>query len=464
MSQLLDRLWTFFSSVRLAVGIFSLLIITTLLGSLILQRPIAEPGQMERVYSPETIRWLEWIGFTDVFHAWWYLLLLLLLAVNLTVASIDIWPRFRRRTLSFDPFASEDSLPQPVYRVPHGGSPEELTPHLSRLIARKFRRPVVQRGGDRHLLGAQSGRLAHLGVYVIHAGIILILIGGMIGAWRGFEGQIQLSPGDETQFYFDRREPGKRVPIGFTVRCQDARVEFHPDGTPKAYFSDLEILEEGKVVVAKTIRVNEPLRHKGISFYQATFGQKPVDEKTIFHLTLTDRKTGRREAIVIDPREEGVFGRVKIQVTNYLPEFPFEIEGHRRNLGESLQVSLSEGGEPPESIWLFREFPDFDRKTRQGRYALSFNRFERDFRVQNVTGIQVARNPGISLTWFGSSLLLAGLLATFLIPHRKLWVHVTNSEILVAGTSHRHPETFARKVKRIIGEIHDTLGRQYHSA
>ena len=40
---------------------------------------------------------------------------------------------------------------------------------------------------------------------------------------------------------------------------------------PKAFISHIEILEKGKVVKERAIRVNHPLRYKGFSFYQSTY-------------------------------------------------------------------------------------------------------------------------------------------------------------------------------------------------
>lgn len=455
LDKLAETLWGLFSSLKLALGLFIALAVSTMAGSIVLQRPIAEPGQLERAYGPETLHWLDFFGLLDVFHSWWFVLQLAFLAVNLTIVSIEMWPKFKRRIQSFQSFLEDRSETSASLR--HGLSPREAAERLARLVSKRFRKPtLIERNGKIHL-GAESGKYAHLGVYVIHTGIVLILIGGMITGLKGFEGMIQLSPGGSADFYFDREVEGRRVPLGFAVRCVGARMEKYPDGSPKAYFSDLEIVDQGRTVAKKTIKVNDPLSYRGIYFYQATFGERPADEKTEITIEALDPKTGKSKIVKTDFGRTEVLGKGTIRVIDYAENLPLDLEGHARNLGEAVKLELSEVGEPPRPIWLFRNFPDFDREVRKGAQHLIFRDFSYDYRMESVTGLQVARNPGINVTWTGATLLMAGLLATFLIPHRKLWLVVSEGEVLVASASHRHPETFARKVRRIVGEVEKIL-------
>ena len=51
---------------------------------------------------------------------------------------------------------------------------------------------------------------------------------------------------------------------------------------PKEYLSDLVVPENGREVLKKTIQVNDPLKFKGISFYQSSYGfipPKPGESK-----------------------------------------------------------------------------------------------------------------------------------------------------------------------------------------
>ena len=49
------------------------------------------------------------------------------------------------------------------------------------------------------------------------------------------------------------------------------RFRYVAEGMPKDYFSDLEVVEDGRVVLAKTIEVNDPLHYGGYHFYQSDY-------------------------------------------------------------------------------------------------------------------------------------------------------------------------------------------------
>ncbi|MBI1737769.1 MAG: cytochrome c biogenesis protein ResB, partial [Acidobacteria bacterium] len=87
-----QKFWKTFSSVATGIVLLILVVITSAAGTLILQRPLTEPEQMQRAYSPAVLRWLDVAQLTDVFHSWWFIALLGLLCLNIVLASIDRFP------------------------------------------------------------------------------------------------------------------------------------------------------------------------------------------------------------------------------------------------------------------------------------------------------------------------------------------------------------------------------------
>ena len=87
-------------SVRTGIVLLILLGVTSAAGTLVLQRPQTEPEKLARAYSPETLRWLDRLGLTDLFHSWWFAALLGLLGLNIVLASLErfpvAWSYFRR--------------------------------------------------------------------------------------------------------------------------------------------------------------------------------------------------------------------------------------------------------------------------------------------------------------------------------------------------------------------------------
>lgn len=53
------------------------------------------------------------------------------------------------------------------------------------------------------------------------------------------------------------------------------------------------------------------------------------------------------------------------------------------------------------------------------------------------SGISVRRDPGANWIWIGTGLLLAGLLCTFYVPRRRLWLKITGDTTYAAGSADR---------------------------
>src|ERR1017187_2315897 len=88
-----DKTLQFFSSLKCGLLLLGLLGIAVILGTFILQRPMARNGQIEQVYAPQIISLLNAVGLFDVFHTWWFILLLGLLGTNITLASLERFPQ-----------------------------------------------------------------------------------------------------------------------------------------------------------------------------------------------------------------------------------------------------------------------------------------------------------------------------------------------------------------------------------
>ena len=88
---MLKKIYDFFSSVKLAIILLLTLAVTSIIGTIIEQQQ--DPDKYLREYGETTYKIFKFLGFTDVYHSWWYVLLLTLLAINLIVCSIKRLPK-----------------------------------------------------------------------------------------------------------------------------------------------------------------------------------------------------------------------------------------------------------------------------------------------------------------------------------------------------------------------------------
>jgi len=91
--SILNKVLRSLSSIKTGVFLLILVVIASAIGTIVLQRPTTDADQIERTYSPTTLQWLDRLGFTDVFHSWWFATMLALVAVCIILVSIDRFPR-----------------------------------------------------------------------------------------------------------------------------------------------------------------------------------------------------------------------------------------------------------------------------------------------------------------------------------------------------------------------------------
>jgi len=156
-------------------------------------------------------------------------------------------------------------------------------------------------------VGGQRGRLNRMGYVLLHGGIVVILVGGLIDGQvplklrelagtaqpeaefnkpvedisataklapsnPAFRGNVTIPEGKRTEVVFLQSGDGYYVQqLGFAVENKDFRIRHYNTGQPRSFESDLVILEDGKEVKEKTVSVNDPLTYKGVSLYQASF-------------------------------------------------------------------------------------------------------------------------------------------------------------------------------------------------
>jgi len=93
------------------------------------------------------------------------------------------------------------------------------------------------------------------------------------GSNPALEVTIEKPDGTETTRYVFERFPGHSHP--------EDRIALRYRRTISDYISELQVLQEGKVLAAKDIEVNHPLRYGGYHFYQSSYGQDRGRDYTV---------------------------------------------------------------------------------------------------------------------------------------------------------------------------------------
>ncbi len=442
----IDRIWKSFASVKLTIALLLTLAATSIIGTLIPQNEA--PAAYLQTFGEFLYRIFSLLGLFDMYHSWWFRALILLLVVNIIICSIDrlqaTWkiifarnPRFNvaryRQLKNKTEFDTDDVA-------------ASLKDRYLPMISRRFRYHRAEDTDQGFAIYAEKGRLTRLGVYVVHLSVVVLLIGGLIGSIFGFEGFVNLAPGDSAST-IRLRHNNQILPLGFEIRCDDFKVEFYDTGAPKEFRSSLSILKDGKVVEKKDIIVNDPLRYEGISFFQASYGNLSPNEVI---LNFTSQATGmiysQKAAIgrpVVIPENMGTFT---------LKQFTRQADFKGRNIGEAFIGELTLQNGPPVDVTLPLKFPSFD-KMRKGQVFIAIS----DFVPRYYTGLQVSKDPGVWVVYVGFILMIIGIYITFFMSHQQICIEVTprdqKSQVMVAGTSNKNKMGMQKRVAQLADQL-----------
>ena len=305
-----DKFLQFFSSLKCGLLLLGLLGISMILGTFILQRPMAQEGQIEQVYAPQIVRLLNAIGLFDVFHTWWFILLLGLLGANITLASIERFPQVWR--LYVRPHFLADAAfirALPFQReIPLGPHTPKEAMALASLKLENLGYPPRPDILPKGTLYVEKHRLVRLAPYVVHASLLIIFAGAIIDGTHGYRGYISLRPGTSTDVVEPLTMPGARHHLDFTLRCDAAGMDAYPDGSPRQYWSQLTVLENGREVARKKIYVNDPLTYKGVRFFQASYSSHGDAPQARHGGELAGKRRGEAPSAHLGSRGAGAAG------------------------------------------------------------------------------------------------------------------------------------------------------------
>ena len=434
----MDRVWNFFISVKLAIVTLIVLATTSILGTIVEQNQ--PPEKYHQIYEDWAFALLDRLNMFDMYHSKWFLLMLVLFTVNLSCCTIDRFPKMLKvvrnpRTKLDENLEKTLSL---VDRWKKKGTLPEWAGKYSEALSASFAKPKVTEADGQVHLYAENGVASRFGVYVTHLSIIIIFIGAIFGNVAGFKGYVNIPEGDAIT----------KVPVrggtliqdlGFTVRCNAFSLETYPSGQPKAYKSDLSVIEGGREVVRKTIVVNDPLQYKGIWFYQSSYGQAGGVTAQV----TVARKDGTPMVMLALAANEPVpiEGYGIIRGVNYDQNF----QGN----GPALQVAVEKPGQPSASFWIVQGRPDLDRQ-RADSLVFTF----RGLSSRMFTGLQVAKDPGVNIVWLGCALKVIGLIMAFFLSHQRVWVRLAQGtdgrvEVVLAGSASRNRLAFEKRFEKL---------------
>ncbi len=443
----------FFSSVRLAIILLILITLASVLGTLIPQ------GRSAAEY---TARYGSLSGFfttlqlTRLYRSPWYLGLLVLFALNIVVCSLTrIGAKWRKAFGPAEPVDAQSLMTSKVKnRFRLSLALGEAGDRVTRLLRARRYRVSRDGSGGRVFLLARKKRLGGLGSDVVHLGLLVILAGGLISGLAGRRSDLALREGETAAV------PG----AAFSVRLDKFETEYYPQGGVKDWKSTVSVIENGAAVASRVVEVNHPLTHRGVSFYQTSYGydwdaprlglevRKRADASFMRPVTL---KPG--ETVAIDDPDLS-----RISVRGFVPDFV---------IGEGSQVqsrsneprnpaALVEAWKGEERVfagWVFAKYPDFGEGHTGAGAPSPLAVVLKTYDAAPYSVLQAARDPGANFIWLGSLLVTAGLFLAFYWPPREVRVVLEEAqgrvEVTAAGRAAKGRDAFQAEFDGIFEEV-----------
>lgn len=460
-----DRIWSFFSSVKIAIYLIIFTLVGASLGTIYPQESMfidIDPS----TYYDDTYGISGYIyyklGLSHTYNSWWFIGLLFMIGTSLVVCSLDrVLPLYRalhKQQIRKHPLFLQRQKVTYIAPLPSGVSTVEWTNQLATQLKKK-RYKVYK---EESALLAEKNRFSRWGPYINHIGLIIFLLAVLARSIPGWhmdqyiellEGQTVKIP--DTNFFIknekftiDFYKPEEQSPV---FREKDRIV-------PKLYQTDAVIYEctekcESPSPVLRevdrhSIEVNKPLNYKGLLAYQFDYKESPtlLGIKPTIKNKISGETSPKFELSMLDPKEEYVVGTYKLKLKNYFPDFALDKSGQpitnskTPNVPAFIFTITGPGLDPTGELYMY--FPrqidkeQFRQDDINGNLAkkieISAGSMEDVEVAFYTTYLNIRVDRALPLIWTGATISMIGLIMGFYWQHRRIWLRIDNG-ILTLG-------------------------------
>ncbi|MFC5559615.1 cytochrome c biogenesis protein ResB [Ureibacillus thermophilus] len=460
--SIIDKIWNFFSSVKVGVALIVITLITSSIGTFFPQKfNIQAATEAEKALYYEqnygTIGKLYYeLGFSDIYNSWWYQILVGLLAISIIVASLDRGiPLYK--SLKNQRVKRHESFMKKQRIVAHGPVTEGDPSKTLELVAEKMAKLRYKVRRDGNALFAEKNRFARSGPYINHLGLIIFIFGVMLRFIPGFhvdeamwirEGEVRAVPGMEGYFLENKQfiietydnEPTKaQIQQGVTAIAKnyqtDVKLYKQAEGAVLGNTDDMELVKE------YSIRVNHPLKYDGYAIYQMDYR---LNELKTMTFDLTNKESGESlGSVKIDltnPEKEYVLGEnTKVEIMKYYPDFSGMKDGVPQTASQYPNnpafVFKMITPDKPEGEISFVSIGAAPVEAGENQYKMTFKNVE----TRNASGLLIKKDVTIPILIIGGVIFLIGVAIGSYWNHRRLWVQqLEDGTILLAAHTNKN--------------------------
>ncbi|GGE55193.1 cytochrome c biogenesis protein ResB [Priestia taiwanensis] len=470
---IIDKVWNFFSSVKVGVWLILLTLIASAVGTIFPQKmyipPTIDPSEYYYLQYGTFGELYYQLGFHDLYSSWWYLLLIALIGVSLVICSIDrVVPLYKALKNQGVTRHERFMKRQRLYSITKDVTDEELARVTKQLESKRYN--IRMENGN---ILAEKGRFSRWGPYVNHVGLIIFLIGGMLRFVPGMyvdkvlwlrEGETKAIPGTNDEYYLKNNE--------FTLEVYDKdkdkavfkdALESIDKTIAKNYQSDLVLYkaEERTVgaeptlteVKEESIRVNQPLKFDGYAVYQVDY---KADELSKMSFYLEDKTTKEKLGdITVDlnnPESSYDLGNGnKVEIVEYFPDFYFNENGEPNTKtpipnNPAFVFKMYTKDKPNGEMSFVGIMQTIESDTSDNQYKMAFKGVE----MRDVSGLTVRLDNTLWILAIGGFIFMVGVIQGMYWHHRRIWIQRINDEIVLAGYTNKNWFSFTKEIDQVL--------------
>jgi len=461
--SIIDKTWSFFSSVKVGIWLIVITLIATALGTIFPQEIYIPPEAVSRdpaIYYEDQFGILGKIyyqlGFHNLYSSWWYMILIALIGISLVICSLDrVVPLYRalkiQKPKRHESFLSRQRL--------FGRTENVINKEKEKVVAGLKKQRYKIREDDGHIL-AEKGRFSRWGPYVNHIGLIIILIAAILRmtsflysddyVWVR-EGQTTVIPGTEGKYYIENKE--------FILETYDENDERFKDAIAKQggvveknFQSNVVIYEKSEESIPGAepklekkledkIWMNNPLKFDGYTLYQAGY---QLDEFTNMTFQIHETNDPDKQSLgeikldLASPESEyELENGFRVVVNQYFPDYVLEDEEPRSETKFPRNPAFLFSVYPPDTEVPETSFLGIGKNidaTGENQYKLGIV----DFEMHDVSGLTVRKDFTLPIFSLGAAIFMIGVIQGMYWHHRRVWIHPKGDSILLAAHTNKN--------------------------
>ncbi|MGF7049996.1 cytochrome c biogenesis protein [Paenibacillus sp. DS2015] len=487
--NIIDRIWNFFSSVKIAVYMIIFTLVGSMLGTIFPQESTflnVDPS----TYYPDTYGTAGTIyyklGLSHTYESWWFVSLLVMIGASLVICSLDrVLPLYKALTKQkirkHIQFLTRQKV---VLQTPIEGDPEAW---VQNIVA-----PLKKRGYRVHTEGtallAEKYRFSRWGPYVLHIGLIIFLLAVLARGLPGLhmdqhmafpEGEIKHIT--NTSLYLKNEK--------FTVEYyteDDLPDEFKGKGKimPKLFQTQAVLYECTsecddvtkepvlKEVARHDIQVNDALNYKGLKAYQFDYDVTPILRSVT--PTLIDKTTGKEygnfKLDIKNPERKYELGDLTLELKEKYMDFGLNDQGvpvtKSPNPNAPAFLFLIKGPNlPAEGVQYFYFPKQIDKERFQQdqinarlggedySYELDVKGMENVDFAMSTSYLNIRVDKAMPFIWVGAAIVMLGLIMGFYWQHRRIWLRIDEGMLTLGAHTNKNWFGIRREVCTVLQKV-----------